>query len=88
MVFITWDEGNGADKVAGEHCWDSTHASSSLYPSCRVATLMLSTYAKPGTRSGSYFNHLNLLATVEGMLGLPRLTTTSGCYSLRSAFGL
>ena len=26
IVFITWDEGEGAGKVAGEHCWDSTHA--------------------------------------------------------------
>jgi len=88
VVFITWDEGSGADDVAGEHCWDSAHANSSLYPSCRVATLVLSPYTKPRTRTGSYFNHLNLLATIEGMLGLPRIATTSGCYSLRSAFGL
>jgi len=87
-VFITWDEGEGADKMAGEHCWNSTHANASLYPSCWVATLVLSPHTKPGTRSASYFNHLGLLGTAEDLLGLPRLATTTGYASLRSAFGL
>ena len=88
VVFITWDEGNGADKADGEHCWNTTHANISLYPSCWVAALVLSAHTKPGTRSGSYFNHLGLLGTAEDMLGLPRLAATSGYASLRSAFGL
>lgn len=88
VVFITWDEGEGADKVAAEHCWNSTHANTSLYPSCWVATLVLSPHTKPGTRSASYFNHLGLLGTAEDLLGLPRLLTTTGYTSLRSAFGL
>src|SRR6266702_4608178 len=88
VVFITWDEGNGADKADGEHCWNTTHANISLYPSCWVAALVLSPHTKPGTRSGSYFNHLGLLGTAEDMLGLPRLAATSGYASLRSAFGL
>jgi len=88
VVFITWDEGNGADKAAGERCWNSTHANTSLFPSCWVATLVLSPYTGRGTRSGSYFSHLGLLGTAEDMLGLPRLATTSGYASLRSAFGL
>jgi phosphatidylinositol-3-phosphatase len=88
VVFITWDEGEGADKVAGEHCWDSKHASTRSYPSCWVATLVLSPHTKPGTRSGSYFNHLGLLGTAEDLLGLPRLAATRGYASLRSAFGL
>lgn len=74
IVFITWDEGEGADKAAGEHCWDSTHASTARYPSCRVATLVLSPYTRPGT--------------AEDLLGLPRLPTTRGYASLRTAFGL
>ncbi len=88
VVFITWDEGNGADKAAGERCWNSTHANTSLFPSCWVTTLVLSPYTGRGTRSGSYFSHLGLLGTAEDMLGLPRLATTSGYASLRSAFGL
>jgi len=88
VVFITWDEGNGADKVAGERCWNGMHAYTSLFLSCWVATLVLSPYTKRGTRSGSYFSHVGLLATAEDLLGLPRLATTSGYASLRSAFGL
>ncbi len=88
VVFITWDEGEGTDKVAGEHCWDSAHAHSSAYPSCWVATLVLSPYTKPGTRSWAYFNDRGLLGTAEDMLGLPRLAATSGYTSLRTAFGL
>ena len=88
VVFITWDEGTGADKTFGEHCWDSTHANTSLYPSCWVATLVLSPYTRPGTRSRVYFNDLGLLGTAEDLLGLRRLPTTSGHTSLRSAFGL
>lgn len=88
VVFITWDEGTGPDKTSGEHCWDTAHASTSLYPSCWVATLVLSPYTRPGTRSGTSFSHLNLLGTAEDLLGLPRLATTSGYASLRSAFHL
>jgi hypothetical protein len=88
VVFITWDEGKGADDVRGEQCWNSTHANTSLYPSCWVATLVLSPFTKPGLRSGSYFNHLGLLGTAQDLFGLPRLATTSGYASLRKAFGL
>jgi len=88
VVFITWDEGEGADYLFGEHCQTRTHANVSLYPSCHVATLVLSPYTKPGSRSGSYFNHLGLLGTAEDLLGLARLATTVGNTSLRSAFGL
>jgi len=45
-------------------------------------------HTKPGTRSGSYFNHLGLLGTAEDLLGLALLATTRGYTSLRSAFGL
>jgi hypothetical protein len=88
VVFITWDEGTGGDKTDGESCWNAAHASTSAYPSCWIPTLVLSPYTPPSTRSGTYFNHLSLLGTAEDLLGLPRLATTQGYASLRSAFGL
>jgi phosphatidylinositol-3-phosphatase len=88
VVFITWDEGTGADKTAGEHCYDSTHAARWDYPSCWVATLVLSPHTKPGTKSAAYFNDRGLLGTAQDLLGLPRLAATSGYASLRTAFGL
>lgn len=88
VVFITWDEGTGADKVDGETCWDTTHANSAAYPSCHVATIVMSPYTTPGTTSGTYFNHLSLLGTAEDLLGLPRLPTTAGYTGLEADFGL
>lgn len=87
-VFITWDEGTGADKVNGETCWDTAHADSSAYPSCHVATIVMSPYTTPGTKSGKYFNHLSLLGTAEDLLGLSRLPAAQGYPGLQSAFGL
>ena len=45
VVFITWDESEGPDKVNGETCWDAAHADPVAYPSCHVATIVLSPYA-------------------------------------------
>ena len=87
-VFITSDEGTGSDKTNGETCWDSTHADSSAYPSCHIATIVISPYTMPGTKSDAYFNHLSLLGTAEDLLGLPRLPTAQGYAGLESAFGL
>lgn len=87
-VFITWDEGTGSDKTNGETCWDSAHADSATYPSCHVATIVMSPYTTPGTRSGTYFNHLSLLGTAEDLLGLPRLAGAQGYTGLESAFGV
>jgi phosphatidylinositol-3-phosphatase len=88
IVFITVDEGTGSDKVSGETCWDATHADSVTYPSCHVATIVMSPYTTPGTTSGDYFNHLSLLGTAEDLLGLPRLPATQGYTGLQAAFGL
>jgi hypothetical protein len=88
VVLITTDEGTGPDKTAGETCADAAHADPAAFPSCHVATIVMSPYTTPGTRSGSYFSHLGLLGTAEDLLGLPRLPATSGAASLRSAFGL
>lgn len=88
VVFITWEEGTGSDKVNGETCRDSTHADSSAYPSCHVATIVMSPHTRPGTTSSAYFNHLSLLGTAEDLLGLPRLPASLGYRGLQSAFGL
>jgi phosphatidylinositol-3-phosphatase len=88
VVFITVDEGTGRDKVAGEPCWNAAHARSAAFPSCHVATVVMSPHTVPGTRSGSYFSHLSLLGTAEDLLGLPRLAAARGQASLRPAFGL
>ena len=88
VVFITWDEGEGADLTDGEACWNSAHANASSYPSCQVATIVISPHTTPGTVSNAYFNHLSLLGTAEGLLGLPRLPGAKGYTSLRAAFGL
>lgn len=87
-VFITWDEGAGSDLTDGETCWDSAHANSSTYPSCHVATIVMSPYTAPGTVSDAYFDHLSLLGTAEDLLGLPRLPGAAGYAGLQSAFGL
>jgi len=88
VVFITWDEGEGPDKANGETCWNAKHANSSAFPSCHVATIVMSPHTTPGTRSGTYFNHLSLLGTADHLLGLPRLQATRGYRGLESAFGL
>ena len=87
-VFITSDEGTGSDKTNGETCWDTAHSDSAAYPSCHVATIVISPYTTPGTVSADYFNHLSLLGTAEDLLGLPRLPTTQGYTGLESDFGL
>ena len=87
-VFITSDEGTGSDKTDGETCWDTAHADSATYPSCHIATIVMSPYTTPGTASGSYFNHLSLLGTAEDLLGLSRLPASEGYTGLESAFGL
>lgn len=87
-VFITSDEGTGSDKTNGETCWDAAHSDSAAYPSCHVATIVISPYTTPGTVSAGYFNHLSLLGTAEDLLGLPRLSTTVGYTGMESDFGL
>ena len=88
VVFITWDEGAGPDKANGETCWDPAHADSSAFPSCHVATIVMSPHTTPGTVSSDYFNHLSLLGTAEDLLSLPRLPGAQGYAGLQSAFGL
>ncbi|TMD93213.1 MAG: hypothetical protein E6I76_15265 [Chloroflexi bacterium] len=90
-IFVTWDEGGGSDKSGGESCADSAHADVHAYPSCWVATLVISPSTRPGMKSGAYFNHYSLLRTTEDMLGLNvRLghAADERTVSMRSAFNL
>ena len=88
VVFITWDEGAGADETDGETCYDTAHADSAAFPSCHVAAIVMSPHTTPGTVSDDYFNHLSTLGTAEDLLGLPRLPPAQGYTGLQSAFGL
>jgi hypothetical protein len=82
-VFITFDEGDDA-LGSSNHC-----ASNTTDAGCRVATIVISPYTRPGTRSGTLFNHYSLLRTTEQLLGTHRfLGEASRARSMRGAFGL
>jgi phosphatidylinositol-3-phosphatase len=83
VVFITWDEGEGGSRTNGEQC-----ATKTSDVSCHVATLVISPSTKPGTKSGTLFNHWSLLATAEQLLGLPKLGHASSATTMTSAFNL
>jgi hypothetical protein len=69
-IFVTWDEGSGSDSRHGERCADAAHADARNYPSCWVATLVITPSTRPGTRSSTDFSHYSLLRTTEDMLGI------------------
>ena len=79
-MFITWDEGEGGKST---NC-----AMNTTDVGCHVATIVVSPTTKPGTRSGTLFNHYSLLGTTEQLLGLPLLGEAKRVHSMTSAFGL
>ena len=82
-VFITFDEGDDA-LGSSNHC-----ASNTTDAGCRVATIVISPYTRPGSRSGALFNHYSLLRTTEQLLGIHQfLGEASHASSMRKAFGL
>jgi phospholipase C len=88
-IFITWDEGSHGQTAAhrNEDCLAPIHWSDQT---CHVATLVLSEYVAPGTRSGDFFSHYSLLQTTERLLGLPRFIGQAddpNVTGMRSAFG-
>lgn len=88
-IFVTWDEGSGSDQQNGERCSDSQHAKTDAYPSCSVATIVISPYTRPGARSSTYFTHYSLLRTTEELLGLTEyLGSASTSASMRRDFNL
>jgi phosphatidylinositol-3-phosphatase len=82
-VFITFDEGDD-ELGSSNHC-----AANTTDAGCRVATIVISPYTRPGTRSGTLFNHYSLLRTTEQLLGVDQfLGEASHARSMRRAFGL
>jgi hypothetical protein len=79
-VFITWDEGEGG--TATKCAMNITDVG------CHVATIVVSPSTKPGTKSGTLFNHYSLLGTAEQLLGLPKLGLAASFPTLTSAFHL
>ena len=83
VLFVTWDEGETGDT---RNC-----ALNTTDPGCHIPTLVVSRWTRPGTRSGTLFNHYALLRTTEDLLGLPRHlghAADSTSRSMRSAFHL
>lgn len=64
-VFITWDE--------GEHGTSDACALNTSDVGCHIATLVLSRWTRPGSRSATLLNHYALLRTTEDLLGLAHL---------------
>jgi hypothetical protein len=54
----------------------------------RIATLVISPSTRPGTRSGSAYNHYALLRTTEELLGRGFLGKAASAASMRRPFGL
>ena len=79
-VFITWDEGEGGTATK---C-----ATNTTDVGCHVATIVISPSTKPGTKSGTLFNHYSLLGTAEQLLGLPKLGMAKSAASMVAAFNL
>ena len=81
VIFVTFDEGDGGHSG---NCTKNTHD-----VGCRVATLVISPYTPPGTRSATLFNHYALLRTTEELLGIETLLGRAArAESMRTAFGL
>jgi len=53
----------------------------------RVATLVISPFVAPGTRSGVRYTHYSLLRTAENVLGLPLLGHARTAVGMRRGFG-
>ena len=65
--------------------WDEDDSSSANH----VATIVVSPYTAPGTKSATAFTHYSLLRTTEQLLGITTfLGNAAGAASMRAAFGL
>ena len=65
--------------------WDEDDSSSGNH----VATIVVSPYTTPGTRSAAAFTHYSLLRTTEQLLGITTyLGNAASAASMRAAFGL
>lgn len=80
VVFVTWDEGEGG---SSNDC-----ATNTTDVGCHVATIVASPTTPAGHQSATLYNHYSLLATTEGLLGLPRLGLASSANDMASDFNL
>ena len=81
-VVVTFDEGEGSQ--FGEDC-----ATNTTDESCHIPAILISPSVRPGTTSGTLFNHYSLLRTTEQMLGVRRrylLGEAKRAPSMRRAF--
>jgi phosphatidylinositol-3-phosphatase len=65
-VFVVWDENGGTDTS----------------PDNRVPCLVMAPSVRPGSRLTASVNHYSLLATMEDLLGLPRIASAVGAPAL------
>jgi hypothetical protein len=84
VIFVTWDEGRGR-APKGVDC--TSPAVYRVQASCRIPTFVLSPYIVPGARDTSDHNLYGLLATIQDILGYPRLARAVGQSSLRNGLG-
>jgi hypothetical protein len=69
-LFIVWDENDGPNHVAGN----------------QVPCIVVARSVPPGTRPNTSYDHYSLLATWQGLLGLPRLGQAAAAQSMAYAF--
>ena len=79
LMFVTYDEGTGADAVNGEDCTNQsldlpvTRGVSAHQDSCHVPLFVVYPYTPAGESDSSFFDHSSLTKTVEDIFGLPYL---------------
>ena len=89
LLMITFDESDGPQADASA-CCDETPGPDSTLPGItgpgggRIGAVLLSPYIKPGTVSDTPYNHYAALASLETLLGLPRLAYAA---TVPSTFG-
>ena len=74
-LIVTWDEGSGPDETSPEACWAETAPGKKGggKQSCWIATLVVSARTPAAARSATAYNHYDLLAAIETLLGVPIL---------------
>jgi hypothetical protein len=73
VIFVTWDEGNGADTRG-------VNSNGAVVPNSgggHVLTLVITKLLKSGCNIKTVSNHYSLLKTIEEMYGLPLLGSTA-----------
>ena len=85
-IFITNDEGAGADLVIGENCSDRTL--DLKQPSCHIPTIVIAPHIPTGTVDDTFYTHYSMLRTAEELLGLPLLGLAADANSMTADFDL